>query len=179
MNIPMSLRDISLWEEGSLRGFILPYTFPLPEVGDVVNILEPFRKIYSIQEGNFERPTSAKRATVGVEYLIDGSMAWIEEPFSKYEVSHRRSDASALPEYAVRRRAAVVKIESKPTSKLGESDARLLHLDYESTNDPQILMSEMLDDFNFDSLNQWWKAHYRFGIDHRGSVVVLHLRPSN
>lgn len=44
MNLPMNLNDIDLWEKELLKGFALPLGF-LPEIGEVVNILEPFKRL--------------------------------------------------------------------------------------------------------------------------------------
>ena len=45
MNLPMNLNDINLWEKELLKGFALPLGF-LPEIGEVVNILEPLSLIH-------------------------------------------------------------------------------------------------------------------------------------
>ena len=45
----MNLRDLNLWEKGQLKGFALPLGF-LPEIGETVNILEPFKRLFIVEE---------------------------------------------------------------------------------------------------------------------------------
>lgn len=65
MNLPMNLNDIDLWEKGILKGFALPLGF-LPEVGEVVNILEPFKRLTIFEPVEKGEETTEKKVTVGI-----------------------------------------------------------------------------------------------------------------
>lgn len=63
MNLPMNLNDIDLWEKELLKGFALPLGF-LPEIGEVVNILEPFKRLTIFEPVEKDGETTEKKVTV-------------------------------------------------------------------------------------------------------------------
>ena len=67
MNLPMNLNDIDLWEKELLKGFALPLGF-LPEIGEVVNILEPFKRLTIFEPVEKDGETTEKKVTVGIIY---------------------------------------------------------------------------------------------------------------
>ena len=75
MNLPMNLNDIDLWEKELLKGFALPLGF-LPEIGEVVNILEPFKRLTIFEPVEKDGETTEKKVTVGIIYRSDGLYAW-------------------------------------------------------------------------------------------------------
>lgn len=123
MNLPMNLNDIDLWEKELLKGFALPLGF-LPEVGEVVNILEPFKRLTILE------PITEKKVTMGIMYRSDGLYVWDDSKTvpNKYDEAPRWSPASQLPEYAIRRKAIVTKFECKPLRSFTDDDIKLLLL---------------------------------------------------
>lgn len=154
MNLPMNLNDIDLWEKELLKGFALPLGF-LPEIGEVVNILEPFKRLTIFEPVEKDGETTEKKVTVGI--------IW--------------SPASQLPEYAIRRKAIVTKFEYKPLRSFTADDIKLLRLDYASQDDPQLLMEEYLPIKNFELLYGWWKQHYKATLKDcdNPQAIILHL----
>lgn len=75
MNLPMNLNDIDLCEKELLKGFALPLGF-LPEIGEVVNILEPFKRLTIFEPVEKDGETTEKKVTVGIIYRSDGLYAW-------------------------------------------------------------------------------------------------------
>ena len=61
-----------------------------------------------------------------------------------------------------------------------EAELRLMHLDYASQNDPQILLEEYLPIKNFELLYGWWKAHYKATLKNCDNplAVLFHLQSS-
>ena len=130
MNLPMNLNDIDLWEKELLKGFALPLGF-LPEIGEVVNILEPFKRLTIFEPVEKDGETTKKKVTVGIIYRSDGLYAWDNSRAipNEYDEAIKWSPASQLPEYAIRRKAIVTKnfISNKenhgfPLDKLGGRD---------------------------------------------------------
>lgn len=162
MNLPMNLNDIDLWEKELLKGFALPLGF-LPEIGEVVNILEPFKRLTIFEPVEKDGETTEKKVTVGIIYRSDGLYAWDNSRAipNEYDEAIKWSPASQLPEYAVRRKAIVTKFEYKPLRSFTADDIKLLRLDYASQDDPQLLMEEYLPIKNFELLYGWWKQHYK------------------
>ena len=76
MNLPMNLNDIDLWEKELLKGFALPLGF-LPEIGEVVNILEPFKRLTIFEPVEKDGETTEKKVTVGIIYRSDAYMLGI------------------------------------------------------------------------------------------------------
>ena len=115
MNLPMNLNDIDLWEKELLKGFALPLGF-LPEIGEVVNILEPFKRLTIFEPVEKDGETTEKKVTVGIIYRSDGLYAWDNSRAipNEYDEAIKWSPASQLPEYAIRRKAIVTKFEYKP-----------------------------------------------------------------
>ena len=70
MNLPMNLNDIDLWEKELLKGFALPLGF-LPEIGEVVNILEPFKRLTIFEPVEKDGETTEKKVTVGIIYRFE------------------------------------------------------------------------------------------------------------
>lgn len=145
MNLPMNLNDIDLWEKELLKGFALPLGF-LPEIGEVVNILEPFKRLTIFEPVEKDGETTEKKVTVGIIYRSDGLYAWDNSRAipNEYDEAIKWSPASQLPEYAIRRKAIVTKFEYKPLRSFTADDIKLLRLDYASQDDPQLLMEEYL-----------------------------------
>lgn len=119
MNLPMNLNDIDLWEKELLKGFALPLGF-LPEIGEVVNILEPFKRLTIFEPVEKDGETTEKKVTVGIIYRSDGLYAWDNSRVvpNEYDEAIKWSPASQLPEYAIRRKAIVTKFEYKPLRSL-------------------------------------------------------------
>lgn len=155
MNLPMNLNDIGLWEKELLKGFALPLGF-LPEIGEVVNILEPFKRLTIFEPVEKDGETTEKKVTVGIIYRSDGLYAWDNSRAipNEYDEAIKWSPASQLPEYAI-----------------------LLRLDYASQDDPQLLMEEYLPIKNFELLYGWWKQHYKATLKDcdNPQAIILHL----
>ena len=102
MNLPMNLNDIDLWEKELLKGFALPLGF-LPEIGEVVNILEPFKRLTIFEPVEKDGETTEKKVTVGIIYRSDGLYAWDNSRAvpNEYDEAIKWSPASQLPEYAM------------------------------------------------------------------------------
>lgn len=62
-----------------------------------------------------------------------------------------------------------------------ENDIKLLHLDYDSQNDPQLIMKEYLSTKNFDLLYSWWKEHYKASLKNcdNPKAIILRLASSD
>lgn len=165
MNLQMNLRDLNLWEKGQLKGFALPLGF-LPEIGETVNILEPFKRLFIVEEIEKDGEIAEKKTTVGIVYRSDGMRVFDSNivPPEEYSEASRWSPAAQLPDYAIRRRATIISFEWKPLRSFSENDIKLLHLDYDSQNDPQLIMKEYLSTKNFDLLYSWWKEHYKASL---------------
>lgn len=178
MNLPMNLNDIDLWEKELLKGFALPLGF-LPEIGEVVNILEPFKRLTIFEPVEKDGETTEKKVTVGIIYRSDGLYAWDNSRAipNKYDEAIKWSPASQLPEYAIRRKAIVTKFEYKPLRSFTTDDIKLLRLDYASQDDPQLLMEEYLPIKNFELLYGWWKQHYKATLKDcdNPQAIILHL----
>lgn len=161
----MNLRDLNLWEKGQLKGFALPLGF-LPEIGETVNILEPFKRLFIVEEIEKDGEIAEKKTTVGIVYRSDGMRVFDSNivPPEEYSEASRWSPAAQLPDYAIRRRATIISFEWKPLRSFSENDIKLLHLDYDSQNDPQLIMKEYLSTKNFDLLYSWWKEHYKASL---------------
>ncbi len=171
ITLPMDLRDFSLWESGELTGFALPLEhlpepyrlFDLP-LGTEVNILEPFKRLTVQEEVKKHGKMATQKVTVGVIYRSDDKVVWdnnIQVPPEEYEEADRWSPARQLPDYAVRRKATVVKSECVPLQSFTKEQIKLLKLDYESQGDPQLLMKEFVSHKDFELLYRWWKQHYK------------------
>ena len=178
MNLPMNLNDIDLWEKELLKGFALPLGF-LPEIGEVVNILEPFKRLTIFEPVEKDGETTEKKVTVGIIYRSDGLYAWDNSRAipNEYDEAIKWSPASQLPEYAIRRKAIVTKFEYKPLRSFTADDIKLLRLDYASQDDPQLLMEEYLPIKNFELLYGWWKQHYKATLKDcdNPQAIILHL----
>ena len=182
MNLPMNLRDLDLWEKGLLKGFALPLGH-LPEVGETVNILEPFKRLLVIEPVEKNGAIAEKKTTVGVIYRSDNTSVWDDsfEPTTPYVEASRWSPASYLPEYAVRRKAIITQFEWKPIRSFTAEDIKLLHLDYESQDNPQLVIKECMDAINFELFYHWWKTHYRSTLKDcdNPKAIILHLVPTD
>ena len=145
----MNLRDLNLWEKGQLKGFALPLGF-LPEIGETVNILEPFKRLFIVEEIEKDGEIAEKKTTVGIVYRSDGMRVFIS-------------------------------FEWKPLRSFSENDIKLLHLDYDSQNDPQLIMKEYLSTKNFDLLYSWWKEHYKASLKNcdNPKAIILRLASSD
>lgn len=181
MYLPMNLNDLSLWENGTLRGFALPLGF-LPKVGDTVGILEPFKKLFVLESIEKSGKMIEKKTLAGVMYRSDNAYAWsIDTVPDEYVVAGKWSPAEHMPEFAIRRRAIITKFEWKPLQSFSAEDIQLLHLDYESQNNPQMLMKEYASIKNFELLYAWWKQHYQSTLKDGDNpkAIILHLDPTN
>lgn len=167
-----------LWEKELLKGFALPLGF-LPEIGEVVNILEPFKRLTIFEPVEKDGETTEKKVTVGIIYRSDGLYAWDNSRAipNEYDEAIKWSPASQLPEYAIRRKAIVTKFEYKPLRSFTADDIKLLRLDYASQDDPQLLMEEYLPIKNFELLYGWWKQHYKATLKDcdNPQAIILHL----
>ena len=182
MNLQMNLRDLNLWEKGQLKGFALPLGF-LPEIGETVNILEPFKRLFIVEEIEKDGEIAEKKTTVGIVNRSDGMRVFDSNivPPEKYSEASRWSPAAQLPDYAIRRRATITSFEWKPLRSFSENDIKLLHLDYDSQNDPQLIMKEYLSTKNFDLLYSWWKEHYKASLKNcdNPKAIILRLASSD
>lgn len=164
--------------EGTTEGVALPLGF-LPEIGEVVNILEPFKRLTIFEPVEKDGETTEKKVTVGIIYRSDGLYAWDNSRVvpNEYDEAIKWSPASQLPEYAIRRKAIVTKFEYKPLRSFTADDIKLLRLDYASQDDPQLLMEEYLPIKNFELLYGWWKQHYKATLKDcdNPQAIILHL----
>lgn len=55
--------------KGQLKGFALPLGF-LPEIGETVNILEPFKRLFIVEEIEKDGEIAEKKTTVGIVYSL-------------------------------------------------------------------------------------------------------------
>lgn len=83
MNLPMNLNDIDLWEKELLKGFALPLGF-LPEIGEVVNILEPFKRLTIFEpvekDGETTEKEDCQMKVAMVKHKPYGKVFWFEIP---------------------------------------------------------------------------------------------------
>ena len=165
-----------------LKGFALPLGF-LPEIGEIINILEPFKRLTILESVEKGGKTAKKKVTVGVVYRSDGLCAWDSNRTipDEYNEATKWSPASQLPEYAIRRKAVVTKFEYKPLQSFTDDDIKLLRLDYTWQNNPQLLMEEYLPIKNFELLYDWWKQHYPATLksSNNPQAMIVHLVPTN
>ena len=137
-----------------MKGFALPLGF-LPEIGEVVNILEPFKRLTIFEPVEKDGETTEKKVTVGIIYRSDGLYAW--------------DNSRVVPnEYD-----EAIKWSPSFTA----DDIKLLRLDYASQDDPQLLMEEYLPIKNFELLYGWWKQHYKATLKDcdNPQAIILHL----
>lgn len=164
--------------EGTTEGVCTP-SGVLPEIGEVVNILEPFKRLTIFEPVEKDGETTEKKVTVGIIYRSDGLYAWDNSRAvpNEYDEAIKWSPASQLPEYAIRRKAIVTKFEYKPLRSFTADDIKLLRLDYASQDDPQLLMEEYLPIKNFELLYGWWKQHYKATLKDcdNPQAIILHL----
>jgi len=190
INLPMDLRDLGLWESGELTGFAIPLErlpephrpFDLPS-GTEVNILEPFKRLTVQEEVEKNGKTATQKVTVGIVYRSDNKVIWdskLPVPPEEYEEADRWSPARQLPDYAVRRKATVVKSECVPLQSFTKEQIKLLRLDYESQDNPQLLMEEFVPHKDFELLYQWWKQHYKSTLRDGDNpyAIILCLTPA-
>ena len=149
------------------------------KMGEVVNILEPFKRLTIFEPVEKDGETTEKKVTVGIIYRSDGLYAWDNSRAipNEYDEAIKWSPASQLPEYAIRRKAIVTKFEYKPLRSFTADDIKLLRLDYASQDDPQLLMEEYLPIKNFELLYGWWKQHYKATLKDcdNPQAIILHL----
>ena len=164
--------------EGTTEGVCTP-SGVLPEIGEVVNILEPFKRLTIFEPVEKDGETTEKKVTVGIIYRSDGLYAWDNSRAvpNEYDEAIKWSPASQLPEYAIRRKAIVTKFEYKPLRSFTADDIKLLRLDYASQDDPQLLMEEYLPIKNFELLYGWWKQHYKATLKDcdNPQAIILYL----
>lgn len=150
-----------------------------------MNILEPFTKVTAFIS-SYENGEWVPEDTVsGIKYCSDGAYAikrnCIFPYVTRIEETQRRSPASRLPKYAIRRKAIVTKFECKPFRSFTDDDIKLLRLDYASQDNPQFLMEEYLPIKNFELLYGWWKQHYNATLKDcdNPQAIILHLVSTN
>lgn len=174
-----------------MKGFALPLEhlsesdqrFGL-QPGTTVNILEPFKRLTVQEEVEKNGKTVIQKITVGIIYRSDGKMIWnssVPTPPEEYEEAAKWSPASQLPDYAVRRKATVVKSECISLQSFTKEQIKLLKLDYESQGDPQLLMEEFTPHKDFELLYKWWKQHYKSTLrdNDNPSAIILCLAPAD
>ena len=120
------------------------------------------RDRFIVEEIEKDGEIAEKKTTVGIVYRSDGMRVFDSNivPPEEYSEASRWSPAAQLPDYAIRRRATIISFEWKPLRSFSENDIKLLHLDYDSQNDPQLIMKEYLSTKNFDLLYSWWTVSY-------------------
>lgn len=147
--------------------------------GIIVDILEPFKKLTIQNEVEKNGKTLIQKVTAGVIYQSDTNIVWdnnIQTP-EQYEEAARWSPSRLLPNYAVRHRATVVKSEHIPLQLFTKEQIKLLRLDYESQEDPQLIINDYIPHKDFELLYLWWKQHYKNTLRKNNNpvAVVLHL----
>lgn len=175
MNLPMNLRDLSLWDQKILRGFALPHKEDAEyHIGDMVGIQEPFRRLFVIKDA---ADLKQQKVTAGVIYRSDSGYAWAESATADFQEAKQWSPASQLPDYAIRHKATITKFEVKPLQSFTDEDIKLLCLDYASQHDPQLLLPDFLPIKNFELMFNWWKQHYRRTLKKSDNpmAVIFHL----
>ncbi len=179
MNLPMNLRDINLWEKKALLGFAIPHKDGQEyHIGDTASIQEPFKRLFVLEPIEKNGISVEKKITAGIIYRSDGMSVWdTSRPFTTFSEAERWSPANQLPDYAIRRKAKIVNFEVKSIKSFTEDEIKLLHLDYASQGNPQILMDEYLPTKNFELLYGWWKQHYKSTLKGGDDpmAVVFHL----
>lgn len=178
MNLVMNLRDIALWEQGRLKAFAVPQTEAEDlSVGQTVGIKEPFKKLTVTEVVEKDGEPQEKKMLVGVMYRSDGQIVWTDGQPDKYDEASRWSPASQLPEFAVRRHAIIISAdEGKPIRAITEDELKLMCLDYDSQNDPQLLLKEYLPTKNFELLYLWWKNHYKATLRDCDNPIAILVR---
>ena len=177
MNLPMNLKDLSLWNQGIMRGFALPHKEDAEyHIGDVVGIQEPFKRLFVMKD---DVDLRQQKVTAGVVYRFDSECAWSENATADFQEAKQWSPAGQLPDYAIRHRAVITKFEIKPLQSFVDEDIKLLHLDYTSQHNPQILLEDFLPIKNFELMFEWWKLHYWRTLKYNDNpvTVILHLVP--
>lgn len=178
MNLVMNLRDIALWEQGRLKAFAVPQMEAEDlSVGQTVGIKEPFKKLTVTETVEKDGELREKKVLVGIMYRSDEQIVWVDGQSDDYKEASRWSPASQLPEFAVRRHAAITSMnEGKPIRAITEDELKLMCLDYASQDDPQLLLKEYLPTKNFELLYLWWKNHYKTTLKDCDNPVAILIR---
>lgn len=188
MKLPMDIRDITLWESESLKGFALPLKYLIESeisfYGTTVHILEPFKRLTVQEKVEKDGKTIIQKTTVGVVYRSDNKVVWDNSrhtPPEKYEEVAKWSPAYQLPDYAVRRKAMITKSECAPIQSFTKEQIKLLQLDYESQGDSQLLMEQFAPHKDLELLYKWWKRHYKSTLrdNNNPDAVILYLTPTD
>lgn len=184
MYLNMNLLDLHRWEHGTLLAFAVPYDpDDVVQAGDVLCIKEPFKRITITKTIAEEDKEKSQKLLVAVRYCSDKKVCMSATSFdldvTKFEEAVRRSAAKQMPDFAIRQYALVTETLVKPLSEFDEDDLRLMHLDYTSQNDPQLLMEEYLPIKNAELLHDWWKQHYKSTLKDCGDPMVafLYIKP--
>lgn len=158
--------------------------------GEVVDILEPFKKLTTTRQIEKNGEPVAEKVPVGVIYRSDGKYAWAAEEYAQnqwnpdghyaYDEAQRWSLPQHLPDYAIRRRAAITDMETISLQTITKQQIELLHLDYASQGNPQILLEEYIPIKDYELWYQWWKQHYKATLKDNSDpgVIFLRLMPS-
>lgn len=180
MNLTMNLRDLELWEQGKLKAFAVPAEMVGEENIQTVGIKEPFRRITTLGTVKEDGEEQKKKILAGVRYRFDERICLLETTLdaSSFEEAPRWSPASQLPGFAIRRHANVMLISAaKPLQSFTDEDIELMHMDYASQGNPQLLLEGYLPIKNRELLFDWWKQHYRSTLKDCDNpmAVLLHL----
>lgn len=180
MNLTMNLRDLELWEQGKLKVFAVPAEMVGKENIQTVGIKEPFRRITTLKTVEKDDEEQEKKILAGVRYRFDERVCLLETVLdtSSFEEALRWSPSSQLSEFAIRRYANVMLIsDAKPLQSFTDEDIELMHIDYASQGNPQLLLEGYLPIKNRELLFDWWKQHYRSTLKDCDNpmAVLLHF----
>jgi len=182
MNLTMNLRDLELLSQGKLRAIAVPQAWMDDfDSSKPVGIKEPFKRLTVMETVEKDGIEHERKVLVGVKYRADGVVCLVRSDLSieQLDEADRWSPAAQLPDFAIRRFVNISAVDNeKPIRSFTETELKLMHLDYASQNDPQILLEEYLPIKNFELMYVWWKNHYKATLKDCDNplAVLLHIQ---
>lgn len=184
MNLTMNLRDLELLVQGKLKAIAIPQAWMDDfDCSKPVGIKEPFKRLTVTETVEKDGIEQEKKILVGVKYRTDGivCLARSDLDIEKLDEANRWSPAAQLPDFAIRRFVNVDAVCDKKTIRsFTDDELKLMHLDYASQGDPQMLLEEYLPIKNFELLYSWWKDHYKATLKDCNNplAALLHIHLS-
>ena len=181
MYLTLNARDMDLLTTKRLSIYAIPYGSGECQVGDVLEVKEPFKKI-TCQIYRREDGESVHEDTIaGIMYRVDGKCileGGVEPPntetyYSEIEEAPKWCSAKLMPDYAIRRSVVVSGVQEKPLSAFSEQDMKEFDLYY---NEPQLLMEGFLPIKNHERVYQWWKQRYKSTLKDCSDPMAIVLR---
>lgn len=168
-SLSLNLSEINALDNGNLTAMSVPVSFLCPySVGDTIPVKEPWRKsILSVCKMTCDGPVPEDEI-LGVQYrsdlrhtFMDGCAPATSGKYRSDVVDTECWMASrAMPEWAIRRHIKVESICEKPLSAYSDEEIHLLRLDYDTENNPQMLIVSFTKHKNYEQLLNWFAKRY-------------------